>query len=252
MKTSKPSYIILSVIVSILIITGCQDSRFESEYFEFAKESDAIEFKSEIRQVPDHVDDDMVYFCRNGVYDKRQVVYKGVNGKALIRGAYRTTDARIRWNKDIPDNKYIAEIIVPKPDETLLYYEFQKAVNQQFGIETERKAQPVDVLELNKIDGESINIEKTDASEVRWSQEDGMISGVGINMGMLSKIIERVSNEKPVFNKIHESQRYAIDIKWEPGNINDLNSKLSQFGLELVPKQKEVEVLVVNSAVEET
>lgn len=252
MKSLNLSYFVFGILLSVLIFTACQNSQFQSEYFEFAKESDAIEFKAKIKQVPDHVDDDMVYFCRTGVYNNRQVVYKGVDGIALIRGAYQTTDARIIWNKEVPDQKFIAEIIVSEPNEELLYNEFRKAVNQQFEISPIKEEQTIEVFELNNIEGESIPFKKTDDSVVKWSQQDGKISGVGINMKMFSQIIERVSKDKPVFNNIEDNQRYAIDLEWESGNIHDLNSKLSEFGLELTTKQKEVEVLIVNSATDET
>jgi hypothetical protein len=238
----------LSLLLSfpVLLFAACQNSEFQSEYFDFAKDSDEVEFKAEIKQVPDHVDDNMVYFCRTGEYNNRQVVYKGVLSKNLILSAYKTTGTRVIWNKEVPEHRYIAEIIVPEPDEELLYSEFQQAVDQKFGISASEELQTIEVLELHNITSKPIGFEETDDSEVKWSQEDGYISGVGINMGMLARIIERVSKEKPVFNAIEGTQRYAIDIEWEPGNIEELNSLLSESGLELVTKKREVKVLVVN------
>jgi len=236
----------------LICSVACQDSRFQSDYFEFASERDAVEFKAEIKLVPEYVDDDMVYYCRTGVYDGRQIVYKGVSGKALVTGAHRTTDARVVWNKEIPENRYIAEIIVPESNEDILYQEFAKAVDKKFEIESAKETLLIEVYELNIIDGESIQFEETDASRVRWTQQDGKISGVGITAGMLSGIIERVTKKKPVFSNIDSNQRYAIDLEWEEGNVEDLNSKLHEFGLELVISERGVELLIVNPAQSET
>jgi hypothetical protein len=241
----------LSILILVFII-ACQDTRFQSDYFEFASERDAVEFKAEIKQVPEYVDDNMVYFCRTGVYNGRQIVYKGVSGQALITGAHRTTDARIIWNKEVPSNRYIAEIIVPESNEDLLYQEFAKAVDQKFEIESFKETHLIEVYELNFIDGQTIQFEETDASSIRWSQRDGKISGVGITPGMLSGIIERITKQKPVFSNIESNQRYAIDLEWEEGNMDDLNSKLREFGLELDISEREVQILIVNPARTET
>lgn len=50
------------------------------------------------------------YYCRNGVYNERQVLYKGVNGKGLVLGDYRTTDARFVWNT----HKFLIKSILQK------------------------------------------------------------------------------------------------------------------------------------------
>jgi len=236
----------------IVLSVACKDTRFQSDYFDFASERDAVEYKAEIKQVPEYVDDDMVYYCRTGVYDGRQIVYKGVIGQTLVTAAHRTTDARVVWNKQISQNRYIAEIIVPKSDQELLYQEFAKAVDQKFEIKSTKEIQLIEVYELNIIDGQSIQFEQTDASRVRWSQQDGKISGVGITASMLSGIIERVTKKKPVYSNIESNQRYAINLEWEEGNLEDLNSKLRKYGLELVIVKKEVELLVVNPVQQET
>lgn len=244
---------LLSISIFILaFFVACQDTRFESDYFEFASERDAIEFKAEIKQVPEYVDDDMVYYCRSGVYNGRQIVYKGVTGPVLVRNSHQTNDARIIWNKEIPENRYIAEIIVPEADEDLLYQEFTMAVDQKFEIESTKETHLIEVYELNLIDGQTIQFEETDASRVRWTQRDGKISGVGITPNMLSGIIERVTKKRPVFSNIDDNQRYAVDLEWEEGNMEELNSKLREFGLELISSEREVELLIVNPAQTET
>jgi hypothetical protein len=111
-----------------------QEPRFQSDYFAFATEEENVEFKTAIELVPDYVDENMFYYCRTGVYDGRQIVYKGVRGPGLVLDAYQTTEARTIWNSDIPDHRYIAEIIVPAADEALLFQEFINAVDQKFCI----------------------------------------------------------------------------------------------------------------------
>lgn len=250
MKNKSKSLLVSSFF--LVFTVACQDTRFQSDYFEFANERDSVPFKAEIKQVPDYVDDNMVYYCRTGVYDGRQIVYKGVSGQALVTGAHRTTDSRVVWNKEIPGNRYIAEIIVPEADEDLLYQEFAKAVDQKFEIESTKETHIIEVYDLNIIDGESIHFKETDASRVRWTQQDGKISGVGITPNMLSGIIERVTKKKPVFSNIESNQRYAIDLEWKEGDMDDLNSKLREFGVELIITEREVELLIVNPAQAET
>lgn len=234
-------------IIPILLLSACGGSRFTSEHFEFARERDNIPFKAEVKIVPDEVDDNMVYYCRNGVYNGRQIVYKGVSARSLIRAASQTQFARMIWNVDVPDHQTIAEIIVPEPDDSLLQKAFLDAVESTFNISATKETRTVSVLELRKRDGADITLKKVDASRIRWNQENGKISGIGMTLNMLSTVLEIVMNSQPVFSSGFDAQRYEIDLVWEAGNIESLNQALYEMGLEVVAMERPLEIVVIGS-----
>lgn len=232
-------------ILPLILLSACGGSRFTSEHFEFARERDNIPFKADIKIVPDEVDDNMVYYCRQGAYHGRQIVYKGVSSRWLIRAAYQTQFARMIWNVDVPDHQNIAEIIVPEPDDDLLQKAFVDAVESTFKISMTKETRTIPVLELRKRDGADITLKKVDASRIRWSPTNGKITGVGISLHMLSTILETVMVTQPVFSSGFDAQRYEIDLVWEAGNIGSLNEALHEMGLEVVTIEKPVEMVVI-------
>lgn len=235
-------------IIPLFLLSACGGSRFTSEHFEFAREKDNIPFKADIQIVPDDVDDRMVYYCRNGVYNGRQVVYKGVSARSLIRAAYQTQFARMIWNVDVPDHQTIAEIIVPESDDDLLQKAFVDAVESTFNISATKEIRTLPVLELRKREGADITLEKVDASRIRWSPTNGKITGAGITMHMLSTILETVIITQPVFSSGFNAQRYEIDLVWEAGNIESLNLALYEMGLEVITIVRPVEMVVIDAA----
>lgn len=235
-------------ILPLLLLSACGESRFTSEHFEFARERDNIPFKADIKIVPDEVDDNMVYYCRQGAYHGRQIVFKGVSARRLIRAAYQTQFARMIWNVDVPDHQTTAEIIVPEPDDDLLQKAFVDAVESTFEISMTKETRTIPVLELRKRDGADITLKKVDASRIRWNQEDGKISGIGMTMNMLVIVLETMMNTHPVFGSGFDAQRYEIDLVWEAGNIDSLNDALHVMGLEVVAIDKPVEMVVIGAA----
>ena len=221
---------------------------FQSEYFEFASEADAVESKAELQPVPDEVDDGMVYYCRRGVYHGRQIVLKGVHAKGVIRHAYGISPARTIWNAPIPDTNYIAEVIVPEAGEDRVMRSLRKAVDEEFGIEASLVKRSVPVLELTNVKGQTIRFPKSDGSTIRYRWDgEGSLSGEGMKLGTLRYVLE-IAMGKPVVKPFSSDQRFNIELQWEKGNIEDLQSKLEQQGLQLTPTEEEIQVLVVNKS----
>jgi hypothetical protein len=235
-------------IFLLLLLSACGGSRFTSEHFEFARERDNIPFKADIKIVPDDVDDNMVYYCRQGAYHGRQIVFKGVSARWLIRHAYETNFPRMVWNVEVPDHQTIAEIIVPEPDDDMLQKAFVEAVESTFEISMTKETRTIPVLELRKRAGADITLKKVDASRISWNQEDGKITGIGMTMGLLGIVLEIVMNSQPVFSSGFDAQRYEIDLVWEAGNIDSLNQALYKMGLEVVTIEKPVEMVVIDAA----
>lgn len=225
-----------------------QSSPFQSPYFDFATDEDAVEFKAVVQRVPDTVDDNMVYYCRSGVYAGRQIVYKGLRTEDLIRAAHGVSAARAIWNVDVEDAHYIAEVIVPEQDEQLLQETLRRTIDDELGLQSRREVRLVPSYRLEVLEGRSVDLRESDGQRMAWSQRDGEITGEGLNMHMLAFVIERVTGQRPVINAAGSGPQYHLELRWIAGDMVDLKKKLNEVGLALVPDIAEVEMLVVDPA----
>lgn len=239
-----PSALLLTAAIAF-VLPACTEDKFESEYFEFAHESDSLQSKAEIQPVPDEVDDDMVYYCREGIYNERQIVLKGVDAQSMITHAHGVTEARTIWNADLPDTNYIAEIIVPEPGRERVMRRLQEAIDEELGLASSQRERKVPVLMLTALDGDSIRFPASDGRTVRYSWNDGTITGEGMTMNMLRHALE-VTLGEPVISAISWEARFNVDLEWEARNVDDLRRSLEEHGLTLISSEEEIEMLVVD------
>ncbi len=236
-----------SIVGLLLMASACAGPRFTSEHFQFARERDNLAHKAVIQVVPDDITDNMVYYCRSGVYNNRQVVFKGVSTRTLIRAAYQTTASRMMWNVNVPDSQLIAEIIIPNPDRDALQQELIRAVESKFDIRMSREVLTIPVFELRPMEGAEISLREVDASRIRWTQTDGRIAGTGMTLGMVSQVLETVLDSRPVVPAGFGRQRYEITLVWEPGDVESLKEALEAIGLQLVDRNLPIEMMVIDS-----
>lgn len=228
-------------VLMMLFITSCVGSRaFKSDYFEFASEKENLSEKAAILMVPEYVDDDMIYYCRRGNYDGRQRVYYGVRGENLITQAFDTRSTRTIWEIDPPQDRYIAEIIVPEENEELLKKTFQETVSQNFGISGETVTMQTDVWIFKELGDNPLPFKSAKGRGMRYSSTNGHISGRGINLGVVGFALESVLKDRPILVELNDRARYDFDIKWEVDNFDNLLEVLHQNGLTLEPDTREV------------
>ncbi len=240
-KISETMKNALFPVLMMLLITSCVGSRaFKSDYFEFASEKENLSEKAAIVMVPEYVDDDMIYYCRRGNYDGRQRVYYGVRGENLITQAFDTRSTRTIWEIDPPQDRYIAEIIVPEEDEVLLEQTFQETVSQNFGISGETVTLQTEVWIFKELGDAPLPFKTVDGRGMRYSYENGHISGRGINLRVIGISLETILKDRPILIELNDLARYNFDIKWEVDSFDNLLEVLHQNGLTLEPDTREV------------
>lgn len=238
--------LLLATAFFLLLLSACTQDKFESEHFDFARESDSLQSKAEIQPVPDEVDDGMVYYCREDVYNGRQVVLKGVDAEGMITHAHSVTEARTIWNVELPDTNYIAEVIVPEQGREHVMRRLREAIDTELNIISSKADYKVSALKLTELEGDSIRLPASDGRTVRYSMDDGVIKGEGMTMNMLRNALEVVLSQ-PVVVAVPSEERFNIDLEWEPQNVDDLRRTLQDYGLTLVDSEEEINMLVVDA-----
>lgn len=245
----------LCLIAAGFLLTSCLDSdkpQFESEHFEFAKEADSLHRKSVIQPVPDTVGGPMIYYCRSGVYQGRQVVLKGIGPRFMISHAYGITEDRTVWNVELSDTTYIAEVIVPTRDPDSVKQGLQRAVNEELGLDPTFVERRTEVLKLEVAEGASIGFPPSDAwiPRKRLSVGAGELSGQNIKLSSLRPRLSEVPalEDRVVVQEVTSDQQYDVDLKWKEGSLTALRDTLRHYGLRLKPAKEEVRMLLVKKA----
>lgn len=243
----------LSLLTAGILLASCLESggpRFDSEYFEFAKEADSLQRKAVIKPVPKTVDDDMVYYRRRGVYQGRQVVLKGVGPRGLITHAYGMDESRTIWNVELPDTNYIAEIIVLTPNRDSLRQRLRQVVNDKLGVAPTFVERREKVLKMEEIEGQSITFLKSDGGSRKFGWDPGQVSGEDMDLGMLRTALANVPmlKDRIILQEDSSEQRYDIDLQWKKGSLTALRDTLRQYGLDLTLAEEKVEMLLVNKS----
>lgn len=233
-------------MVAALLLVGCTDEEtFESEYFTFADPADSVQSKAQIQPVPTSVDDDRVYYCREGPYDGRQVVLKGLGPRDLLTHAYGVTEARATWEASLPDTNFIAEVIVPTADRDRLMRRLQQAVDDELGVDASIQSRRLPVLKLTRLDADSVRLaDADDGRTVKYTMDPGTVSGNGITTDVLRHALE-VAVGRPVVDEVMLERRVQVDLQWEAGQIEDLRRQLEKRGIGLVESEESIRVLVV-------
>ena len=234
--------IVFQLLGLFAVLSSCSDDTFTSEYYKFATDQDSVSFRANIQAVPAHVDDNIIYYCRSGLYFNRQITMKGISERSLILFALGARKTRAIWEIEPSDNQYIVEIIIPEPDpaRNQLHKVLKNSVLEKFSIQSENVEQETKVYLLKRLNTVDLSFREVDDSIVKWKRNDGKIDGIGLTMGQLASIIESVSKSLPVFDETGIDGRFEIDIKWEAGNMESLIAVLNQNGLTLEESTKKL------------
>lgn len=248
----------LCVLATGILLTSCLDSgepQFESKHFEFAKEADSLQQKSVIQPVPDTVGGPMIYYCRSGVYQGRQVVLKGIGPRFMITHAYGAAEDRTLWDVELPDSNYIAEVIVPTRNPDSVKQGLRRAVNEEWGLAPTFVERRTEVLRLEVAEGKSIGFPPSDAWIPRRtvSSDAGEVSGENITLSTLRKPLSSVPalEDRVIVQKVTSDQKYDINLQWEEGSLMALRDTLRHSGLQLKPAEEKVRMLLVKKASDE-
>jgi uncharacterized protein (TIGR03435 family) len=181
------------------------------------------------------------------------MVARAVSLGALMSYAYGPPTDYFHWSgnrailaPDVSDGKFDFLLAVPNhPQEAL-----QTEIKKQLGLVAHHEMREADVLVLKVSNSSVIRLTAAKASNSSDSRDRGRFEFSNEPIGDLSDFMED-SLDKPVIDETGLTQKYSSSLKWNPqsdktAEQKEMQSALSdQLGLELVPTNMPIEMLVV-------
>jgi uncharacterized protein (TIGR03435 family) len=166
--------------------------------------------------------------------------------------AIRAHEDRIIVSAKLPEGEYDFIASTPTGQREAL----QQALKKQFGLVARREARDLEVLLLRvKIPG-AAGLKPSDTTDGYSSVKQGKVSIRGGSLSLLADFIEDNLLRVPVIDETGLTNAYDLDLAWAvqerhwtlPTRPELDRSLLDQFGLELVPTNMPVEMLVIEKA----
>ncbi|HEX4343462.1 MAG TPA: TIGR03435 family protein [Verrucomicrobiae bacterium] len=182
--------------------------------------------------------------------DVRQMMTKDANLEALLSSAYEINPARMVLPPLPSGNFDMMLTLKEKPLEIL-----QQEIKKRFGLVGHRETRDTDVLLLQVRNSNAPGLHPSDPNGTpssSWSSGMGEITAIGADLPGFAGSLE-YRFHKPVIDQTGFNGRYDIHIHWKPQageSENDAyeRSLQEQLGLELVPSNQPIEMLVVDRA----
>ena len=243
MLSKRTILFVIITLISVFVIIGCAKNPMDTPYFEFASEYKSIETKAEIVEAPDYVNHEFFEISSDPTYAFRRAVAVGVTAEQLIAFAFGTNSGRILHTTELPDTRFIAEVIVPNSSRHLLMETLRKEVIELFNIDTYHDYTETEVWELSV--AETVKFPVSKKANTTWSQKDGHIAATKISLSLLAVTLEKILGEIPVLNSIDDDKEYDVYLKWRTGDVEDLKRKLKTMGITMEKTTHEISMLVV-------
>ena len=174
-----------------------------------------------------------------------------------IEVAFGVKMTRIVAETELPKEKYDFYITLPPINghpQTQATFEavFAQAVAATFGLTVKRETRDIEVLVL-KTNATSLEaLPKSTNPDGKYSAFCDEAAATNQPLSALAEELE-ISSAKPVLDETGLTNHYDFDIKWKQKdyshpNIAGMIAAVKSLGLELVPENKSMEVVVVRKA----
>jgi uncharacterized protein (TIGR03435 family) len=195
----------------------------------------------------------------SGIWDTHgRGVFVGASLSDLVAWAYGENTIRIILPDDAPNGKYDYLATLPNRQNEALREELKK----QFGLIARRKVQPTDVLILQANNPGKLNSFRTKGGPFACYGEGGEFDTRYFTNAPLSLLAAQIVEgyfKKPCIDRTPPKLKYDFSLRWKvpaglKGNARlnaiqpEIEEQLQQLGLEIVPKQEPIEMLVVEQA----
>lgn len=231
-------------------MTSCSLGPICSPHFDFAKNKDNVQQKLFIEKVPEHGADGWLYFCRKGPYMDMQMVLKNMDALSLYRQAYGVGGKEVVLVTSLREGNYIAEIIIPEKDRDKVYEALQTKVDSVFATDSEFREVEEEVWVFTLDDPSKLK-RNPNAKRRFFNADDGEIQLKGLSVSHLSLALTNALPNKLIVTDDTTSTWFDLELKWEKGNVEDLQSKLSENGFQLQPQVRAIKKLFVRAREEE-
>ncbi|MEI9866135.1 MAG: TIGR03435 family protein [Limisphaerales bacterium] len=170
-----------------------------------------------------------------------------VSLKDIIADTYGQNLARIVFLDKLPTGKYDYIANLPeKKNEAALQAEIQK----KFGLIGRREVRQNNALLLQIQNSSAFDLEASNSNQLSGQTGKGNYNMGGATLSGLAWFLEK-RFQIPVFDETGRTNRFDINLKWDENDVfhpnltNLQRALLDQLGLELVPTNMPVEMLVV-------
>lgn len=180
--------------------------------------------------------------------------------KEIIQCAYQMDKIRTVIVADLPTNRYdfFAKLVPPQeprknmPQNKNWAIELQKEIAKKFGVMAQLEARPTDVLALRPSDAGTKNFKPSHSMPkgIAITEKPGDVSFHEQPVGILIGLLER-HFQIPIVDQTGLTNGYDFGLKWgetdwKQPNLDGLKQALlDQLGLELVPTNMPIQMLVV-------
>lgn len=177
----------------------------------------------------------------------RKVVAHNLDFAGLLQTAYSINRQRMVFLTDVPTGRY--DLLLTLPDHPL--EALQQKIQRQFGILARPQVRETNVLVLKVKTPElfASHVSKR-GSKMNFKNGRGLWAFSNFPISNVSDFLENVVFHKPVVVQPELPDRYSITFQWK--NPQDLqqavSDELAQAGLELIPTNLPIKVLVVEKA----
>ncbi|MGO8765045.1 MAG: sigma-70 family RNA polymerase sigma factor [Limisphaerales bacterium] len=162
--------------------------------------------------------------------------------KNIVTGVYEFDPLCTIFKTDLPGGRYDYIASLPSGNQTALEAEIKK----QFGLVAHTEMIETNVLFLEVETADAPGLARSTQQNEYERSGNGMLRGDGLPVSSLCGLLEEAFG-KVVIDKTGLKDRYKIDLEWN--SPDDLKLKLGdQLGLELVPTNMPIQMLVVEKA----
>lgn len=163
-----------------------------------------------------------------------------------ITTAFEWRRTRLDLEAELPEQRF--DVLLRTPGDRGERLELMREmVRGAFSIEVSRQVDLRDVLVLRRLAGVDPGmLDRASGDAMAISTHSGGIRGRGLDASSLAGALESVL-DRPVVDETGLDGRYDVDLEWSPGDPHDLDRALAALGLELLPSEREIEILVVRS-----
>jgi hypothetical protein len=163
---------------------------------------------------------------------------------SILQMAYGFESSHMVLPKDLPDTNFDFMATLRNCSRKA----FQDEIEQKTGFRGRPEMVETDVLllKVKNADAPGLKISTMTTPGLRQQWGDAVYCATNLPISDLGSCLEQIPFKRPVIDETGLTDKYDIDIKWEPHDEDSLKKVLlDQLGLELVPTNMPVEMLVV-------
>ena len=163
---------------------------------------------------------------------------------SILQMAYRFESTRMVLPNNLPDTNFDFMATLPNCSRNA----FQDEIEQKVGLRGHPEMVRTDVLllKVKNTDAPGLKISMATTPGLRQQWGDGVYCATNLPISDLGSFLEQTPFKRPVIDQTGLTDNYDIDIKWMPHDEGLLKKVLlDQLGLELVPTNMPIEMLVV-------